>query len=104
MSSISDKDRLKMYGTENPTDIFTQIDKGCDSYWIDKPDSTAFGEYGFDSVSEMMEQLSEYIEDKELCQIIAAASFKRKKMYSIAKENKADAEEKEELPEFVYVF
>lgn len=104
MNSISDKDKLKMYGVKNPTDIFTPIDKDIDSYWTDKPDSTAFEEYGFESVSDMKEQLRKYISDDELCQIIAASSFKRKKMYSMAKENKANTEEKEELPVFVYVF
>lgn len=104
MSSTSDKDRLKMYGMKNPANIFTSVEKESISYWTDKPDLTAFEEYGFDSVSDMMEHLRKYISDEELCQIIAAASFKRKKMYSAKKENQTEAKKKEELPEFVYVF
>ncbi len=104
MSLTSDKDRLKMYGMKNPTDIFTPIKETSASYWIDKPDLTAFEEYDFDSVSDMMGHLHKYISDEELCRIIAASSFKRKKMYSAKKGKQTDGKQKEELPEFVYVF
>ena len=51
-----------------------------------------------------MGHLHKYISDEELCRIIAASSFKRKKMYSAKKGKQTDGKQKEELPEFVYVF